>query len=256
MVNTAERIGRWMRARVTAAHARGLVVGVSGGLDSAVVARLCQLAMPDRALGVLLPCHSNPDDERDARLVAAHFELPTIRVDLGPAVDPLQRTLTEAMAGLPPGMDAAPPSSDDTRVRMSLANLKPRLRMASLYFVANRLNYLVAGTGNRAELAIGYFTKHGDGGVDLMPLGRLLKSDVRALARQLGVPASIIEKPPTAGLWVGQTDEGEMGFSYPELEAYLRDGPEAVPPAVALRIERLIRATEHKRALPPMPDED
>ena len=108
---------------------------------------------------------------------------------------------------------------------MPVANVKPRLRMATLYFVANSLNYLVAGTGNRSELTIGYFTKYGDGGVDLLPIGSLLKSEVRKLARELGVPQPIIDKPPSAGLWVGQTDEEEMGFSYADLERYLTDGP-------------------------------
>ena len=115
---------------------------------------------------------------------------------------------------------------------MPIANVKPRLRMTTLYFLANTLNYLVAGTGNRSELAIGYFTKHGDGGVDLLPIGDLLKGDVRAAARDLGVPEPIIDKAPSAGLWAGQTDEGEMGFSYAELERYLTKGPETVAPAL------------------------
>ncbi len=127
--------------------------------------------------------------------------------------------------------------------------------MASLYFVANHLNYLLAGTGNRSELVVGYFTKYGDGGVDLLPLGNLVKSEVRAMARKLGVPASIIDKAPSAGLWSGQTDEGEMGFSYGDLEAYLEGGPQAVAPAVALKIERLSRQSDHKRMLPPVPDD-
>jgi NAD+ synthase len=124
--------------------------------------------------------------------------------------------------------------------------------MSTLYFVANRLNYVVAGTGNRSEIAIGYYTKYGDGGVDLLPLGMMVKSEVRALARDLGVPAAIIDKAPSAGLWLGQTDESEMGFSYAELEDYLREGPSSVAPAVAMRIERLTRISEHKRHLPPI----
>jgi NAD+ synthase len=94
------------------------------------------------------------------------------------------------------------------------------------------------GTGNRCELALGYYTKYGDGGVDLLPLGSLVKSEVRALARDVGVPARVIDKPPSAGLWIGQTDEGEMGFTYAELEDYLRRGPEAVAPATVMKIER------------------
>ena len=88
--------------------------------------------------------------------------------------------------------------------------------------------------------------------MDLLPLGSLVKSEVRALARDLGVPASVIDKAPSAGLWLGQTDEGEMGFTYAELEDYLRKGPASVTPAVAMKIERLARASEHKRHLPPV----
>ena len=127
--------------------------------------------------------------------------------------------------------------------------------MTSLYFAANSLNYLVAGTGNRSELAIGYFTKYGDGGVDMLPIGRLLKSQVQALARELGVPAPIIDKAPSAGLWLGQTDEAEMGFSYADLEKYLSSGPAAVADDLAARIGRLERVSDHKRALAPMPPE-
>jgi NAD+ synthase len=122
--------------------------------------------------------------------------------------------------------------------------------MTTLYLVANSLNYLVAGTANKSEITIGYFTKHGDGGVDLLPIGHLLNGQVKALAKSLGVPPSIVEKAPSAGL-EGQTDEDEMGCSDADLEKYLRDGPEGVSPAVALRLERMIRRTEHKRSLPP-----
>jgi NAD+ synthase len=137
-----------------------------------------------------------------------------------------------------------------------LANLKARLRMSTLYFVANSLQYLVAGTGNRSELMVGYFTKHGDGGCDLLPIGMLVKREVTNLARELEIPEAIIEKPPSAGLWAGQTDEQEMGFTYSDLERYEMEGPDAVSPALAMRIERLIRASEHKRSLPPVPDSD
>jgi NAD+ synthase len=142
---------------------------------------------------------------------------------------------------------------DDIKARVPMANVKPRMRMATLYYVANTLNYMVAGTGNRSELSIGYFTKYGDGGVDLLPIGELLKSEVRAMARELGVPEPVIEKAPSAGLWLGQTDEAEMGFTYAELENYLTKGPQTVSPALAMRIERLIRASEHKRSLAPTP---
>ena len=243
----AEILSSWLRERAAAAGARGYVFGLSGGIDSAVVARLCQLAFPQRVLGVVLPCYSHPQDEDDARLVAATFAIPVVRVDLAPAFDAITESLQSAVKGLPRQVDAV-----DIKQQLPDANVKPRLRMASLYFMANSLNYLVAGTGNRCEIALGYYTKYGDGGVDVLPIGGLLKSEVRALARELGVPDRIITKPPTAGLWVGQTDEAEMGFSYDALEQYLQHGPSAVPPAVAVRIERLRNASHHKRELPPI----
>ena len=254
MSERANRIAHWLKGRVDAASARGLVVGLSGGIDSAVVARLCQMAAPGRALGVILPCHSAPDDEADALRVAEHFRLPTISVRLDQPYDALLSACEAAVRDLPPESSESLRGPDEHGTRLAHANIKPRLRMTTLYFVANRLNYLVAGTGNRSEIAIGYFTKYGDGGVDVLPLGNLVKSEVAALARELGVPASIIDKPPSAGLWLGQTDEGEMGFTYGELEAYLRDGPRAVAPAVVLKIERLGRTSEHKRSLPPAPE--
>ncbi len=242
-----------MRRQVQAAGARGFVVGLSGGVDSAVVARLCQLALPGHALGVMMPCHSDPRDAADARHLAEQFSLPAIQVDLETTYDTLVGQARAAVAATPPELVEDGPS-DDQRSRLPLANVKPRLRMTTLYFVANSLNHLVAGTGNRSEIAIGYYTKYGDGGVDLLPIGGLLKSEVRALARELHVPDAIIDKAPSAGLWLGQTDEGEMGFTYDDLERYLTDGPGTVAPAVATRIDRLIRASVHKRVLPPTPD--
>ena len=238
------------------AGSNGIAVGLSGGIDSAVVIRLAQVAANGNVVGVVMPCHSDPQDEADATLVANHFAIPTVRIDLAPSYDRLVADLNSVVEGLPGARQAsAPGETSDPRARLPRANVKPRLRMTTLYYVANSLNYLVAGTGNRSELEIGYFTKYGDGGVDLLPIGRLLKSEVRELARELEVPEPVIAKAPSAGLWLGQTDEHEMGFSYADLESYLTNGPDAVAPALAMRIERLVRASEHKRALPPMPPE-
>jgi NAD+ synthase len=246
----------WMKAQAVAAGSRGIVVGLSGGIDSAVVVGLAAMAMPGNVLGVLLPCHSDPKDEADARLAADHFKVPAIRVDLAPSYDTLLLDLRSAVAHLPPDQRPVLVHDEvDPKARVPVANLKPRLRMTALYFIANSMNYLVAGTGNRSELTIGYFTKYGDGGVDMLPIGRLLKSEVRALAQTMRIPQGIIDKAPSAGLWEGQTDESEMGFSYAELERYLTQGPGGVSPALGLRIERLQRASDHKRALPPLPDE-
>lgn len=243
-----------MRQQLAAAGARGFVVGLSGGIDSAVVARLAQLAAPAGVAGVLLPCHSDPDDERDARAVAERFSLQTVRVDLSASYDALIAEAQAALQTLPEAVRNVAPA-DPLRGRVPLANIKPRLRMTTLYYIANSLNYLVAGTGNRSELSIGYFTKYGDGGVDLLPIGNLVKSEVRTLARELGVPQAVIDRTPSAGLWLGQTDEEEMGFTYAELERYLDEGPQTVAPALAMRIERLTRAGEHKRKVPAVPEE-
>ncbi|MGE5509345.1 MAG: NAD(+) synthase [Chitinophagales bacterium] len=228
-------LAEWLAGQVEAAGAKGLAVGLSGGIDSAVVAGLAARALPGRVLGVIMPCHSHPSDTRDAQAVAAAFGLETREVDLTPVYDHLRQVL--------------PPEPSETR--LAAANLKPRLRMLTLYYHANTRNYLVAGTGNRSELAVGYFTKYGDGGVDLLPLGGLVKAEVRALARELGVPQAVIDRPPSAGLWEAQTDEGELGFSYAELDRYLVTGE--APEAIRTRVEQLGRASAHKRSLPPIP---
>lgn len=248
----SSEITAWLTRRLASSGSSGFAVGLSGGLDSAVVVRLCQIAAPDRVAAVVMPCGGDTADEPDALLVARHFGLTVKRVDLTPAFDRMVADLAAAIPDATPRPAAALPD----RTRLARANLKARLRMAALYAVANSLGYLVAGTSNRSERVIGYFTKYGDGASDLLPIGGLLKGEVRTLARELDVPAAIIDKVPTAGLWPGQTDEGEMGFTYADLERYVLSGPGTVAPALAMRIERLMRASDHKRALPPTPDDD
>ena len=235
MPELAEHLTDWIRAEVTAGGGCGAVFGLSGGIDSAVVAALAKQAFPHHTLGVVMPCHSDPRDAEDGALVAHHYGVPSATVDLGPVYD----LLLQQLAGS---------SSDLPESRLATANLKPRLRMTTLYAFANQLGYRVLGTGNRSELAVGYFTKYGDGGADLLPLGSLVKSEVRDLARSLDVPARIITKPPSAGLWADQTDEAEMGLTYEELDAYLLTG--AASPAVKAKIDAMHAASEHKRALP------
>jgi len=233
----ADQIARWIAGRVSAARARGIVVGLSGGVDSAVVAVLAQRAVGKNVLGLLMPCHSQPVDGEYARLLADTFDIETITVDLSLVYDAL-------IAALPPGSDLA------------RANLKPRLRMATLYFIANTRNYLVAGTGNKSEIMVGYFTKWGDGGCDLLPLGGLFKTQVWDLAGELGIPEQIISRPPTAGLWPDQTDEGEMGITYAELDATLqaieRGDTSSCEPTTLAKVQGMIARSAHKRALPPI----
>jgi NAD+ synthase len=212
---------------------------MSGGIDSAVLAVLCQRAFPESTLGVMMPCHSNPDDKAHALAVAEKFAIPTVEVALDSIYEAFMRELPEF-------------KENPKLKHLAQANLKPRLRMAALYYVANQRRYMVAGSGNRSEIAIGYFTKHGDGGVDIMPLGNLVKSQVRELARHLGIPVEIIDKPPSAGLWEGQTDEAEMGVSYEELDGYVLTGKASE--AVRQKIEKMMAGSDHKRSLPPIPD--
>lgn len=233
----APKLVLWIKEKVLAAGGRGVVLGMSGGIDSSVLAVLCQRAFPQNTLGVMMPCGSVPEDKAHAEEVAGKFSIPTRTVVLDDVFYAFIQTL--------PGEGA-----DDTLGRLARANLKARLRMVTLYYIANQRKYTVAGSGNRSEIATGYFTKYGDGGVDIMPLGNLVKGQVRELARHLGVPPAIIDKPPSAGLWPGQTDEGEMGFSYEALDRYLLTGE--APDGLRARIEAMIAASRHKRALPPI----
>jgi NAD+ synthase len=232
MMRVSERISTWIKERVEEAGAEGVVLGMSGGLDSSVAAVLAKRGLGDGVLGLIMPCHSDPTDVEHAQLVAAKFGIEIEYVDLSPVFDRLLEAL---------------PSGD----RVAAGNLKARLRMAVWYHFANSRNYLVIGTGNKSEIMVGYTTKYGDGGADILPLGRLLKKQVRELARELSIPQEIITKPPSAGLWEGQTDEGEMGISYDELDSILmaiESGDTGGCDQEALaRVRAMMAASQHKR---------
>lgn len=233
----AGRISVWIREHVTRAGARGLVLGLSGGVDSSVVAALARMACGEEVLGLVMPCHSSPESGAHAELVAGKLGIRTRTVDLTGAYDSL-------VAHVPHGDG------------IELTNIRPRLRMTALYCAAQHLGYLVIGTSNKSERMIGYFTKWGDGVADLLPIANLYKHQVYELARELQIPEEVINKAPTADLWEGQTDEGEIGMTYSELDAVL-EGIETgcvagLNPESVAKVRRMIAASEHKRSPVPI----
>lgn len=200
------RLVAFLRAYREDALAAGFVVGVSGGVDSAVVAALAAEAVGrERVLGLLLPHKtSDPMDAAHGEAVCRHLGLPHERIDITPLVDAAEAACaTHVVRG------------------MGQNNLRPRARMMILYAHAAATDRLVLGTGNKSELLTGYFTKWGDGAADVYPLGDLYKTDVWALARELGLPRDVVEKAPSAGLYSGQTDEAELGIRYEDLDKLL-----------------------------------
>ena len=226
-----ERRVAWIRALVGRAHAGGVVFGNSGGKDSALVGILCKAAC-ENTVGVLLPCGSKRSygaDADDGRALAEAFGIETRVVDLGKTRESLIAALGEAAAL----NDAA------------LTNLAPRLRMTALYAVAAAENRLVAGTGNRSEIYMGYFTKWGDGSSDFDPIADLTAGEVFEFLEYLKAPRRIIYKAPSAGLFDGQTDEQDMGVSYRAIDEWILCGTgEEKDLAV---IERYHARSEHKR---------
>ena len=230
------KLSDWVREEVTLGGGKGVVFGLSGGIDSAVIAYICKKAFPDSSLGINIPCFSSKDDINDAKSIAKGIKLKYVSVNM----DYTYNTMLDELGEM----------RDDRDI--SLSNIKPRLRMIVLYYYANNLNYFVIGAGNKSEITLGYFTKYGDGGCDLMPLGNLTKREVYSIARSLDIPEEIIEKPPSAGLWKGQTDEEELGITYPEIDDYLEG--KKVSKDVKIKIEELIKKNEHKRRMPKIPD--
>ncbi|MDP3050848.1 MAG: NAD(+) synthase, partial [Eubacteriales bacterium] len=230
---------KWLEEKTIGAGAKGLVIGLSGGIDSSVAAALSVRAFPGNTLGVIMPCFSNPQDAADATLLAESQNIPTVTVSLDEPFLAMLREITGSV-------DYDPRSCD-----LKVANIKPRLRMSTLYYFAASRESLVVGTLNRTEIIVGYYTKYGDGGADLSPLSNLLKKDVRELASYLKVPQGIIDKAPSAGLWYGHCDETEMGVTYEELDEYLSNGKGHQ--RVRRIIEELIRKHQHKREMPLIP---
>ncbi len=221
----------WIRGLVESAGVKGIVFGNSGGKDSALVGILCKAAC-ENTVGIIMPCASKRnygEDADDGRALAAQYGIETRVVDL---TEVREREL-EALKGVSELNDAA------------VTNIAPRLRMTTLYTIAAAEGRLVAGTGNRSEIYMGYFTKWGDGASDFNPVADLTATEVFAFLRWLKAPAHIVEKAPSAGLYEGQTDETEMGVTYRAIDTWLQEGT-ATEKDLAV-IERFHSRSEHKR---------
>jgi NAD+ synthase len=248
-----EHIVEFIREQASAAGTGRAVIGLSGGIDSTTTAHLAVEALgADAVHGLVMPSTVNREaNMSDAERVAEMLKITYDVIEIEP--------IAEAF------YDAYPEGADD---QVAAGNVRVRVRAVLNYFVANHEDALVLGTGNRSEALVGYFTKYGDGAVDCLPIGNLYKGQVRQLARDLGVPEDLVAKTPSAGMWIGQTDEAELGIDYGTLDAILAltvDG--GVPKSSATEILRgvseeeiehvhsLYEASAHKRQFPPAPSQ-
>ncbi len=233
----------FIKSTVTKAGAKGVVIGLSGGIDSAVVTKLCADALgPENVLNVFMPSRVTPPEDYKvtselSTLWGTEFRV----VDVQPAVDALAAVLLS-----------------DAETPLERGNISARCRMIVLYNLAKKRQYLVVGTSNQSEIMMGYFTKFGDGACDMTPLANLYKTEVRQMAALIGVPQPIIDKPPSAGLWEGQTDESDMGIKYEDLDKILygmeQDRTDSqiaadtgLPKETISDIRRQVQSMEHKR---------
>lgn len=223
---------------VSSSNSDGVVIGLSGGVDSSTVAYLCTKSLGSEGVfGLIMPEKGiTPEqDVKDAVKVAKNLGIDYKIIEIKDIVE-----IFKSKAG--------------KKGRMAEINLKPRIRMILNYYHANDMNRVVAGTGNKTEIMVGYFTKYGDGGVDFLPIGDLYKTEVLQLAAYLGVPKEIIEKKPSAALWPGQTDEGEMGISYAELDEILKmiERGEKKDDEKFRKVLEMVEKSKHKREMPPV----
>lgn len=239
----AERLTGFIRKTVDDIGCKGVVIGISGGIDSATVTKLCVDAIgADKVLNVFMPSRVTPaEDYKTTADLCSMWGTEYKVVDIQPAVDALAAVLLTGK-----------------ETPLERGNISARCRMIVLYNLAKKRDSIVMGTSNQSEMMMGYFTKFGDGACDVTPLANLYKTEVRQLAGIIGVPGDIIAKPPSAGLWEGQTDESEMGIKYSDLDQILYDleqdrsdsqiaADTGLPKEKVVEIRRQVESMEHKR---------
>lgn len=224
-----EQITKWIKEYVETSHSKGVVVGNSGGKDSATVIALATKALgKDKVVTIAMPCNSINTDFEDAKLVADKFEVPLIKIDLSETYKMLETELDKIVI-----------PKEEAKI-----NAKPRLRMTTLYYVAQSLDYLVIGTGNKCEAVVGYTTKWGDSAHDFNPIGDFTVEEVLQIGEYLGVPDKIIKKAPADGLG-GLTDEQKLEVTYKQIAEYIEKG-KTDKNAMEI-IKRKEKASLHKR---------
>ncbi len=239
----ANRIIEFIRDYYAKNNLGGAIIGISGGKDSAVVAALFTKALgKENVIGVTMPCHSLSTDKSDAELISEHFGFEMINFDLTSTYDSFKNELGNLG------------EFNEVQTKNSDINIKPRLRMATLYYLAALYSslkgktYLVAGTSNKCELFVGYFTKGGDSVHDISPLADLTVDQVVAVGEYLGVPDKVVHKAPSDGL-SGKTDEDKLGVTYKDIATFM-ENPEKLDKEVADKIEKLHKGSRHKFSIP------